>query len=184
METSKNNTIPESIREKIRKVLALAQAGEVGERNAAQTLLKKLLADNGLTLDDILEEKVEIHWFKVGRSEDNKELIKQIYFMVADVNQTDVWTSKCHPGCYGFKVTAVQAADMETYYSILAPAMKKEMQRYRRNMRDAFFLKNGITSTHKDPDREITPEEWAHLMQIWALQDAVEKVEFRRQIGK
>lgn len=184
METSKNNTIPESIREKLRKVLALAQNGEAGERSAAQTLLKKLLADNGLTFADLDDNETEVHYFKIGRSADMRALMCQIYFMVTNTHRTNTWTSNSHPGCIGFEVTRVQAADMEAYYSVLAPAMKKEMERLRRNMQDAFFLKNGLYAASSEPNHKLTDEEIQHLKHIWALQNAVEKVEFRRQIGK
>lgn len=181
---SKNNTMPESIREKLRKVLALAQNGEAGERQAAQNLLEKILFDNGLTFADLDDNETEVHYFKIGRSADMRALMCQIYFMVTNTHRTNTWTSNKHPGCIGFEVTRVQAADMEAYYSVLAPAMKKDMERLRRNMQDAFFLKNGLYAASAGPDHELTDEEIQRLKHIWALQNAVGKVEFRRQIGK
>lgn len=171
-----------SLRDKLRKVLAIAQSGQAGEREAAQNLLRNLLRHHGLTVEDLTDESSEVHYFKVGRNADMKELICQIYFMVTDTHNAKVWTSKCHPGCVGLEVTKMQAADIETYYSVLGPAMKLEMRRLRRNMRDAFFLKNGLFAASKAPDSQFTPEEIEHMRQVWALQNAVEKVEFRRQI--
>lgn len=175
--------ITESFRDKLRKVLAIAQSGQAGEREAAQNLLRNLLRENGLTVEDLDDDAAEIHFFKTGRSADMKELLAQIYFMVTDTHDASTWTNKRYPGCIGFKVTKLQAADIETYYSVLAPAMKREMQRYRRNMREAFYLKNGLFAASPNPEaREFTQEELEHMRQIWALQNAVEKVDFRRQI--
>ena len=172
------------MKDKLRKVLALAQSGQAGERENAQMLLEKLLFDKGLTLADLDESEVEIHWFKTGRSADMKDLIAQIYFMVTDTHSADVYRNKRHPGCIGLKVTRIQAADIESYYSVLAPALKKELNRYRCLVRDSFFQKHGLFAQSEGPHEKLTPEEIEYLKQVWQFQNAIDRVDFRRQIER
>lgn len=174
--------ITETLRDKLRKVLALAQSGQAGERDAAKNLLDRLLKENNLTIDDISNDSVEVHWFKTGRNADMNDLLAQIYFMVTDTHETTTYRSPARKGCIGFKVTAVQAADMEAYYSVLAPALRKEMNRYRRLVVDSFCQKHELFARSEGPHRDLSPEEIAYLRKVSLFQNAIDKVDFRRQI--
>lgn len=175
--------ITETLRDRLRKVLALAQSGEDGERTAARELLDRLLKENNLTMADIDSGRVEIHWFKTGRSVEMKELAAQIYFMVTDTHEVDIYSRAGDQGCVGFKTTAVQAADIEAYFSVLAPALKKEMARYRKLVVDSFVQKHRLFAQSAGPHRDLSPEERAYLDKVWNFQNAIDKVDFHRQIG-
>ena len=175
--------VNESLRAKLRKVLALAQSGQAGERDAARNLLDKLLKENNLTIDDIDSDEKDIRWFTIGKGPDAKKLMMQIYFMVTGENETSYWTNKNCPGEIGYMVTKTQAADMETYFSILMPALKKELAKARDVAFGAFCLKNNIVSGKSSgDDKELTPEEIRRLMSIALYQNSMEPTPFRRQI--
>lgn len=175
--------ITETLRDKLRKVLALAQSGQAGERDAARNLLDRLLKEHNLTIDDINSDEQDIRWFKIGKGPDAKRLMMQIYFMVTGENQTSYWTKKGYPGEIGYMVTKTQAADMETYFSILMPAMKKELAKARDIAFSAFCLKNNIGSGKSSgDDKELTPEEIRRLISISLYQNTMEPTPFRRQI--
>lgn len=172
-----------TLRDKLRKVLALAQSGQAGERDAAKNLLDKLLKENNLTIDDINSDEKDIRWFTIGKSPDAKKLMMQIYFMVTGENEISYWTSRRLPGEIAFMVTKTQAADMETYFSILMPALKKELTKARDIAFNAFCLKNNIVSGKSSgDDKELTPEEIRRLISISLYQNSMEPTPFRRQI--
>lgn len=175
--------ITESLRDKLRKVLALAQSGQAGERDAAKNLLNKLLKENNLTIADISDDTQDIRWFKIGKSPDAKKLMMQIYFMVTGENETSYWRNRHLPGEIGYMVTKAQAADMETYFSILMPALKKELAKARDIAFSAFCLKNNVVSGKSDADPgKLTEEELRRLMSIALYQNTMEPTPFRRQI--
>lgn len=175
--------ITETLRDKLRKVLAMAQSGEAGERDAARNLLDRLLKENNLTIDDISDDTQDIRWFTIGKGPDAKKLMMQIYFMVTGENETSYWTSRRCPGEIGYMVTKTQAADMETYFSILMPALKKELTKARDIAFSAFCLKNNVVSGKSSgDDKELTPEEIRRLVSISLYQNSMEPTPFRRQI--
>lgn len=119
-------SIPESLREKLRKLSELAEVGIDGERMAAKNRLLKLLRDNNLTIDDISSEVKELRWLKVRRGPQAKQLMIQFYFMVTGESRCEFREYRSE---LGFVITKSQAAEMETYYSVLAPALKKEIEK-------------------------------------------------------
>lgn len=176
--------ITETLRDKLRKVLALAQSGQAGERDAAKNLLDKLLKENNLTIDDINDDTEDIRWFTIGKGPDAKRLMMQIYYMVTGTTEVSYWKDRRSPGKIGYMVTKTQAADMETYFSILMPALKKELAKARKIAFDAFCLKNNVVSgKNSGDDKELTPEELRDLMAIKLYQNSMEPTPFRRQIG-
>lgn len=175
--------ITETLRDKLRKVLAMAQSGEAGERDAARNLLDRLLKGNNLTIDDINSDEKDIRWFTIGKGPDAKKLMMQIYFMVTGENETSYWTNRHYPGEVAFMVTKTQAADMETYFSVLMPALKKELTKARDIAFSAFCLKNNVCSGKSSVDeKKLSPEEIRRLVSISLYQNSMEPTPFRRQI--
>lgn len=84
----------EKLRERPRKIRALAERGMGGERVNAQRALDALLRQNGLTdadLDSIDEEQKELVWF-VYRDSSERDLLIQTVAMVTDVSQPSAYT--------------------------------------------------------------------------------------------
>lgn len=148
--------ITETLRDKLRKVLALAQSGQAGERIAAQAILEKLLLVNGLTLADIQDDKAERTWFRIGREPEMKDLINQIYCQVTNNTKLTYYTYKNE---IAYEVTKVQAAEIRELYSVYAPALRKELVKAREIAVTAFFCKNNIGVTC----REMTIRRNCHL---------------------
>ena len=68
MATSDNSDY-ESIKDRLRKIYALAEGGYAGEAEAAKRILENLCRQHGVSLDDILDkEKIGRYRFNVGRS--------------------------------------------------------------------------------------------------------------------
>lgn len=173
--------ITETLRDKLRKVLALAQSGQAGERIAAQAILDKLLLVNGLTLADIQDDKVEKTWFKIGREPEMKSLINQIYCQVTNKNEIKYFEYKNE---IAYEVTKVQAAEIRELYSVYSPALRKELGKARELALDAFIQKNKIFSDATDDSepRELSTDELQRILAVAAYASQMKKTPVHKQI--
>lgn len=173
--------ITETLRDRLRKILALAQSGEDGERTAARLMLDRLLLAHGLTMADIQDEAKEKTWFKIGRSPEMKELINQIYCKVTNRNRIEYYV---YGNEIAYMVTKVQAAEIRELFSVYAPALRKELKKSRQVALDAFIHTNGIYSdvgADSDP-KELSDDELERIIVVAAYARNMEKTPVHRQI--
>lgn len=77
----------ESIKNKLKKLLALAERGMQGEAENARRLLEKLCKEYGVSMDELLDEnQVKYHFFEVGRNKIYLDLFAQCYYKVANAD--------------------------------------------------------------------------------------------------
>ncbi|WP_271105121.1 DUF2786 domain-containing protein [Pseudomonas tohonis] len=113
----------DKVKAKLRKLIALAERGTGGEKENASRVLQKLLDRHGLALEDLTDEKCEMHWFRYsGKFE--RRLASQILAKVLDTTQVSTWTSKAKRAQVGVKLTAAQAIEFEIHFSALRVALK------------------------------------------------------------
>lgn len=110
------------VQAKLRKLMALAERGEGGEKDNAQRMLEKLLARHSLTIDDLNDERREIRWFPILNVYDRK-LAAQIMSKVCDTCAPSLYTSKRRPKKVGVEVTPAEAIEFELHYDILRNAL-------------------------------------------------------------
>lgn len=110
------------VQAKLRKLMALAERGEGGEKDNAQRMLDNLLARHGLTLDDLNEECREIRWFPIVTVYDRK-LATQIMSKVCDTCTPGLYTSKSRPKKVGVEVTPAEAIEFELHFDTLRNAL-------------------------------------------------------------
>lgn len=67
--------VKDSIMEKLRKIKALMDGGEAGEVEAARLALERLMEANGLTWDDIMDEKRTTRAVKYANKDEFKILV-------------------------------------------------------------------------------------------------------------
>lgn len=67
--------VQDSIMEKLRKIKALMDGGEAGEVEAARLALERLMEANGLTWDDIMDEKRTTRAVKYANQDEFKILL-------------------------------------------------------------------------------------------------------------
>ena len=78
----------ESIKNKLKKLLALAERGVQGEAENARRLLEKLCMEYGVSMDELLDEnQVKYHFFEVGRNKIYLDLFSQCYYKVANADR-------------------------------------------------------------------------------------------------
>lgn len=112
----------EKLQAKIRKLMALAERGEGGERDNARRMLENMLRRHGLTLDDLQGDKREIRWFScVGPFQ--RRLAQQILSKVTDSFDVAAYTSKERRSQIGVEVTASEAIEFELHFSVLKTSL-------------------------------------------------------------
>ena len=73
----------ESIKNKLKKLLALAERGVQGEAENARRLLEKLCKEYGVSIEELFDEnQIKIYRFNIGRNALYKDLFVQCYCKV------------------------------------------------------------------------------------------------------
>lgn len=169
--------VPESVIEKIRKVLQLASGGTGGERLAAQKKLNELLNKHGLTINDVNDETIQTYWFPF-RTKEEERLIMQIW---GRVMQTSKLKGYKRGKSLGFELTKIQAVDMECLFN----AHKKEMKKHLEIALTAYFFSNDLApSGGSVSEKEFSKEERNELERIWAMMETIKPLAIHKQIGK
>jgi hypothetical protein len=122
MQTSKPDGCSAKVEAKLRKLMALAERGEGGEKDNAKRVLEKLLVRHGLTINDLVDERREIRWFPIVNSYDRK-LAAQIMSKVCDSCTPGIYRNKGRPKHVGVEVTPSEAIEFELHYSLLRQAL-------------------------------------------------------------
>lgn len=107
---------------KLRKLLALAERGEGGEKENAQRVLDKLLARHGLTIHDLIDERREIRWFPAVNKFD-RPLAAQILAKVCNSLEISTYRSNKRKKQIGVEVTPAEAIEFELHYDTLRKAL-------------------------------------------------------------
>lgn len=75
----------ERLLQKIKRVQALAERGEGGEKENAAALLERMMKQYGISESDIAEERREMAWFRYKTPLEEKLLAQVIYSVVGDL---------------------------------------------------------------------------------------------------
>lgn len=173
----------ELIKDRLRKVLALAESGAPGEREAAKNMLDKLMKQYNVSIQDIVDETMAKHEFNVGRDKIWHKLLMQVWVQVTDRIDVNFWTRGCCTVI--FECTKMEAVEIENRYSIYKQALEKELEDQRDTVFKAFIYKNNIVSNKSsgsDSDVSLTPEEKVKLAKVLHAMEFMERTQIRKQI--
>ena len=164
-----------------KKLKALAERGEDGERANAQALLKRLMHKHGITADMIEQETTEMHYFNVD--EKYEWLLLQICAVVMQSGKIqraifpkEVIEEHSLPGNIGIICTSAQCIEIDCIYSILQPHYEKEVGLFR----VAFLYKHNLLyDSGEQKQSEYTTREQDRIIRI---AQQVKKETVRKQI--
>lgn len=151
----------EKLLQKIKRVQALAERGEGGEKENAAALLERMMKQYGISESDIAEEHREIAWFRYKTPLERKLLVQVIYTVTGRVCYGCVGT---HTGRsrkqVGLECTAAERLEIEISFEFFNAALQTEIERFY----SAFLIKNNIfppdgKAVDKAPDPEEMSEE-------------------------
>lgn len=169
------------IREKMRKLLELAQRGVGGEKDNAMALLNRALQKHGLRITDLDDTLKKKSWF-CYRGGLEKTLLHQIIVAVSDRDVTDVYVRPGKSGSNGFMLTPDQAAEAELRWRIYRRAFREEQDL----LLHAFIQKNRIFPATAAPGSEEprSKEEQSRIERMLKMSEGVRNVPIRREIGR
>lgn len=169
--------------ELLKKIKALADRGEGGEKENAQAILARLMEQYGITEAELEEDRREIAWFTYSQ-EIERRLLNQIIYMV---------TGKPGYGCVGTftnrkrkkmgtECTAADRLEIEANYSFFKAAMEEELETFLA----AFAQKNGLyppaSKVQPWDEEELSEEELARLQKAALMSTGMERHTLRKAI--
>lgn len=162
------------IHDRMRKLLALAEQGEGGEKVNAKRMLEKMMEKYEITLDDLGVETKSIHYWNYD-SKHERQILFQTYCKVLDTDSISYYKGdrKC-----GFELTPSQFVEMDLHYTILRRDLKKHIER----AVSAFIQANRLFSNQPSEEREYTLAELEEIEAMLRMVDSIAPSEVNPQL--
>ena len=171
----------ESIKNKLKKLLALAERGCAGEADNARRLFERLCKEYGISPDELLDEnKVKYYIFDIGRDAVYKDLFTQCYCKVTGkdrISFRNVSRSKI-----AVEMTALVYAEIVSLFEWHKVNFNKDLEDMKENILLAYCRKHHLYSDNvcADNDRELTAEERRRLLKILFMQESLNDNQYRK----
>lgn len=170
----------ESVKVKLKKLLALAERGVQGEAENARRLLEKLCKEYGISIEELLDEnKKEWHIFDVGKDKTYKDLFAQCYFSIVDeisMSYKSVSRSKI-----AIELTAMQYAELVSLFEWHKANFNKDLEDMKNNILIAYCRKHHLHGDiDSDDSRELTVEEKERLVKILFMQESLNDNQYHK----
>ena len=163
----------ESLKNKLKKLLALAERGVQGEVENARKLLEKLCKEHGVSIEELLDENQEKYYrFNIGRNAIYKDLFAQCYSKVVQkVSLSYYQASRIH---IKVKMTALQSVELTSLFEWHKANFDKDFEDMKNNILLAYCRKHHLYCDVKsDNDRELTEDERKRLIKIIYMQESL-----------
>lgn len=170
----------ESIKSKLKKLLALAERGVQGEAENARKLFEKLCKEYGVSMEELLDEnQVKYYRFDIGRNAIYKELFVQCYCKVVQKNSLSFW--RASRSQIEVEMTAFQYAELMSLFEWHKANFNKDLEDMKQNILLAYCRKHHLYSDVKpDNDRELTADERERLIKIMFMQESLNDNQYHK----
>jgi hypothetical protein len=177
----------------LRKLKALADKGEGGEKENAKRMLYAAMEKHGISMEDIDDEHATGKWYKVPT-----DMVPLFFQVVRTVVRIKTYYSrKNERGKFRsieIEVTPSQHVEIEAKFHFYAQAYKKEMERFKKEQKEreklffkAFIHRNDIfpesqpeEETEKPKSNPISP---AELKKIIDMMDDMDQHHYLKQLN-
>ena len=167
--------------ELLKKIQALAERGDRGEREAARKQLERLMEKYNVQEADLSDEIISIHWFKYA-NEYERKLLHQVGYKIAPSRECYVHTSgKGKRTEIGVKCTKAEALQISIEFDFYKRLMKEEMDFFYRafiQKHEIFADKDELPPNHKSAP-ELTREE---LLRMSRMMDGMKDATMHQMI--
>ena len=131
----------EQLLRKVKKIQALAERGDRGEKESAAALLERLMKQYGITESELSEDRRERAWFRFKTPLERKLLNQVIYTVTGRIAYSCVGRYTNRPRkMLGIDCTAAERLEIEISFEFYNAALEKELARFY----SAFLNKNHI----------------------------------------
>ena len=140
-ERGEHMTDREQLLRKVKKIQALAERGDRGEKESAAALLERLMKQYGITESELSEDRRERAWFRFKTPLERKLLNQVIYTVTGRIAYSCVGRYTNRPRkMLGIDCTAAERLEIEISFEFYNAALEKELARFY----SAFLNKNHI----------------------------------------
>lgn len=175
----------ESIKSKLKKLLALAEGGVGGEAHNARILLEKLCDEYGISLEELLDtEKKSWYRFEIGARKIFKSLFVQCYCYVTGKHSVEY--RRRDKATIAVELTAYEFAELRSMFFWHKENFKRDIDNIMETLFISYCSKYNLHSQTKDEGegecKSLTPEEFAKIRAALAMQDCLNKASYHKQI--
>ena len=170
----------ENIKEKLKKLLALAERGDGGEAENARRLLEELSNKYGVSIEDLLDEnQVEYHFFEIGRNKIYLDLFSQCYYKVTGTDSLSY--KQISRSQIAVKMTAMQYAEMVSLFAWHKANFDNDLEEMKKNILLAYCRKHRLYCDVKnDKEYELTSDEKIRLFKIIHMEASLNNRQYQK----
>lgn len=175
----------ESIKSKLKKLLALAEGGVGGEARNARKLLERLCEQHGVSIDELLDtEKKQWYDFKVGGRKIDKNIFFQCFFKVTNAREVNYRQSPYAKASLSVELTAYQYAEIKSMFDWHKANFQKEVDNMLDTLFHAYCSKLSLYSDNPndDEDYHLTPDDLRRIIAIRAMRETLNDNSYFKQI--
>ena len=161
---------------KLQKIKRLADSGIEGERITAQRMLKKLLLEHNLTIEDITQDGNEnVYVFKKIVTDFDLTLFSQIYMTVKNVGSMKIKRGR---NDLTVSCTEEQAKKISDMYAFHRKQLKKELKKIQEETITAYIYKHNLYPDVESEGENSEKMDYETLMRILRIKDGMEDVSY------
>ena len=172
----------ESIKNKLKKLLALAERGVQGEAENARRLLERLCKEYSVSIEELLDEnQLKRYYFDIGRNSIYKDLFAQCYYKVSQKISLSFYQESRSQ--ISVEMTALQYAELVSLFEWHKANFNKDLEDMKKNILLAYCRKHHLYSDVKpdnDNDRELTEDERKRLIKIIFMQESLNDNQYHK----
>lgn len=176
----------ESIKSKLKKLLALAEGGVDGEAHNARILLERQCKQYGVSIDELLDsDKKEWYEIEIGQRKIDLNLFTQCYCYIT--GKHSVPYKKISKSIVAVELTAYECAELRSMFTWHKENLRKDLENLIETLFISYCSKHNIMSqTRKEPEdrprKSLTREEFNRLKAALALQDTLNDNSYFKQL--
>ncbi|MCM1318763.1 MAG: hypothetical protein NC217_00040 [Muribaculaceae bacterium] len=183
MATSSNY---ESIKTKLKKLLALAERGEGGEARNARILLDRQCEHYGISVDALLDtEKKKFYKFNIGARKIDITLFTQCYCSLKDEKQLPY--RLLSKSVIVVELTAYEFAELRSMFEWHKANFKKDLEQTIDALMLSYCDKHDLSSKgsqHEDLAKPLTKEDILRIKRAMAMRDNLNDNHYRKMIER
>lgn len=171
----------ETIKEKLRKIMALADRGDAGEAIAAQHRLNVLLSKYNLTTEDLFDESLKKRKFKVRR--DEWVIFVQVLASIIGVRYKDMWYMRGKRSEVYIELTDGEYVDVAQQVEFYCKQYKKELTKSVQALQTAYVHKHNLFNKDSSESSSVNRISRAEYLELIGMISRLENVTYRKQLG-
>lgn len=176
--------VKDSIMEKLRKIKALMDGGEAGEVEAARLALERLMEANGLTWDDIMDERRTTREFKYSNKREMAlmmQLIVKLFGSTSEIYKKGTFNREAK--VVFLDMTDVEYIDMKNQWEYYRKAWNSYLEKSMKELLSAFVMKFDLYDSTPKEDENYERPDFETIMRIRMMSEGVESEPYAKMIG-